>query len=151
LYSSSSDYLPDADKFKAAADYQAGTGFSDEAQRGSGCTLISALYGYFAGKGMMHNRIVIPFHNKDGALVAYAGTPVEDGTYRYPEMFVREHELFNLYRAQAAAESSKPVILVTDYFDVFRLYEAEYRFAVALSTEKLSLHQLSYLLDLVGA
>ena len=44
--------------------------------------------GYNRGTGTMQNRIVIPIHNEDGVLVAYAGRSLVDSTrakYRFPQ------------------------------------------------------------------
>jgi hypothetical protein len=95
-------------------------------------------------------RIAITIHNRDGQLVAYAGASLTDGTYKYPENFDRALELFNSYRAESAARKGAPLILVTDHFDVFRLYEAGYREVVALPTGVPSSRQLRTLFDLGG-
>lgn len=106
--------------------------------------------GHFAGKGIMHNRIAIPIHNRDGQLVAYAGLSPTDGTYTYPKTFHRECELFNSYRVGVSYDKQEPLILVADYLDVFRLYEAGYQSVVALPTAILSLPQKTQLLELIG-
>jgi hypothetical protein len=47
-------------------------------------------------------------------------------------------------------DKREPLILVADYLDVFRLYEAGYRSVVALPTETLSFPQKKQLLELIG-
>lgn len=69
--------------------------------------------GYFTGKSIMHNRIVIPFHNADGLLVAYAGYDPEDRSYRYPDTFVPALELFNVLAAEGAEIAEDSLVVVT--------------------------------------
>ena len=63
--------------------------------------------GFFAGKGSMHDRIVIPIQNSEGELVAYAGRSI-DGTeprYKFPAGFHKSLELFNLHRVKGKCPS----------------------------------------------
>src|SRR5439155_20254731 len=59
-------------------------------ERGLAAETIDAFgLGYHAGKGIMHNRVVIPIHNCAGELVAYAGRslgepPAGEGKYQFP-------------------------------------------------------------------
>ncbi|MDQ3840365.1 MAG: CHC2 zinc finger domain-containing protein, partial [Thermoproteota archaeon] len=46
--------------------------------------------GYYRGRGMMGNRIVIPIYNPGRQLVAYAGFHPEEHTYAYPPKFRKE-------------------------------------------------------------
>jgi hypothetical protein len=39
--------------------------------------------GFFAGKGSISGRVVIPIHNERGELVAYAGRSIDDSEPRY--------------------------------------------------------------------
>jgi DNA primase len=60
--------------------------------------------GLHAGKGIMQGRAVIPIHNEQGELVAYAGrsigeAPAGEGKYRFPPNFKKSLVLFNLHRA----------------------------------------------------
>jgi hypothetical protein len=57
--------------------------------------------GYYRGRGMMGNRIVIPVFNTSRQLVAYAGFHPEERTYIYPPQFRRELELYNVGGALA--------------------------------------------------
>jgi len=58
--------------------------------------------GYHAGKGIMKGRVVIPIHNAQGELVAYAGRwpgnepPEGEGKYKLPPGFHKSLEIFNL-------------------------------------------------------
>jgi DNA primase len=58
--------------------------------------------GFFAGKGSMHDRIVIPIHNSEGELVAYAGRSIDgsEPRYKFPAGFHKSLELFNLHRVR---------------------------------------------------
>jgi DNA primase len=78
--------------------------------------------GIFPGKGSMHGRCVIPIHNPNGELVAYAGRAV-DGTeprYKFPAGFHKSLELFNLHRV--IGELS--VVLVEGFFDCMKVTQA---------------------------
>jgi hypothetical protein len=101
--------------------------------------------GYFPRRGSMQGRIVIPIHNADGELVAYAGRKPEeaDAPYKYPENFTRSLELYNLHRAWESGKlADDGVIIVPDFFDVFRLFEAGYQNVLALMGEELAPEQL---------
>jgi len=60
--------------------------------------------GHHAGKGIMQNRVVIPIHNEQGELVAYAGRwPADEGwpegsdKYQLPPGFRKNKVLFNWF------------------------------------------------------
>jgi len=57
--------------------------------------------GTFSGNGCLHGRVVIPIHNEQGELVAYAGRALncESPRYKLPANFKKSLELFNLHRA----------------------------------------------------
>jgi DNA primase len=79
--------------------------------------------GLFTGKGMMAGRYVIPIHDQQGQLVAYAGRAT-DGTepkYKFPAGFRKSLELFNLHRVPKAGES---VVLVEGFFDCMHVSQA---------------------------
>src|SRR5579871_503700 len=84
--------------------------------------------GYFAGKGSMSGRVVIPIHNERGELVAYAGRAIDDSEPRYklPAGFHKSLELFNLHRVD-----EPEVILVEGFFDCMKVHQAGFA-AVAL-------------------
>jgi DNA primase len=58
--------------------------------------------GFFAGKGSMHGRIVIPIHNEAGELMAYVGRALNDSEeekYKLPDGFKKSLVVYNLHRA----------------------------------------------------
>jgi hypothetical protein len=115
-------------------------------------TLTAFGVGYFTGKGMMHNKVVIPFHNADGLLVAYAGYSPETRSYTYPKGFDPRLELYNVWRvANAGLGDNTGVVLVTDLLNVLRLHELGVTRALAMPTEMLFPPQLAKLHSLVGA
>jgi DNA primase len=78
--------------------------------------------GVFPGKGSMHGRCVIPIHNANGELVAYAGRAI-DGTeprYKFPAGFHKSLELFNLHRVKGELS----VVLVEGFFDCMKVSQA---------------------------
>jgi DNA primase len=90
-------------------------GLSDEIARTFGV-------GVFAGKGSMQGRCVIPIHNVNGELVAYAGRVI-DGTeprYKFPAGFHKSLELFNMHRVKGELS----VVLVEGFFDCMKVQQA---------------------------
>ena len=101
--------------------------------------------GFYGEKGIMSSRIVIPIHDDQGQLIAYAGRSI-DGTepkYRLPKGFKKSLELFNLYRTAA----SRKVIVVEGFFDAMKVHQAGYRNVVALMGSTLSLTQQEKLIS----
>ncbi len=96
--------------------------------------------GYNRGKGSMAGRIVIPIHDENGLLVAYAGRSIDqtEPRYRFPARFRKSLVLFNLHRAAAAGKS---VIVVEGFFDCLRVHEAGLPGVVALMGCSLSIRQ----------
>jgi DNA primase len=78
--------------------------------------------GFFSGKGSMHDRIVIPIHNKLGELVAYAGRSIDgsEPRYKFPAGFHKSLELFNLHRVRGEVS----VVLVEGFFDCMKVAQA---------------------------
>jgi len=80
-------------------------------------------------RGIMKGRIVIPIHNADGELVAYAGRwpdeTVPEGTsrYRFPNGFRKGLELFNLHRARERLTGDNALVIVEGFWSVIRLHE----------------------------
>ena len=105
----------------------------------------------------MKDRLAIPIHSPKGELLAYAGRAVDPDAssgaelYKYPPAFRRDLEVYNLNRAfwsdQIEAEG---MIVVADFLDVFRLYEAGYDNAVALMGTELSEAQALLLVRTLG-
>jgi DNA primase len=96
--------------------------------------------GYNRGAGLMASRIVIPIHDENGLLLAYAGRAV-DGTepkYRFPARFRKSLALFNVHRAVAAGKS---VVVVEGFFDCLKVHQAGLPCVVALMGCSLSLRQ----------
>jgi DNA primase len=97
--------------------------------------------GYFAGKGSMSGRIVIPIENERGELVAYAGRSVDgaEPKYKLPAGFKKSQVLFNVCRA-LEEDSSGAVVLVEGFFDCMKVTQAEH-VCVALMGCSLSTEQ----------
>lgn len=96
--------------------------------------------GFYPGKGSMEGRIVIPIHNDDGILVAYAGRSLDQSEprYKFPARFRKSLVLFNLHRA---IRHGKAVIVVEGFFDCFNVYQAGFPCVVALMGCSLSQRQ----------
>lgn len=95
--------------------------------------------GYFAGRGSMHNRIVIPIHNEQGELVAYAGRSIDGSEPRYklPAGFHKSLVLYNLHRAMVECTEQRRVIVVEGFFDCIKVHQAGFP-VVALMGSSLS-------------
>jgi DNA primase len=96
----------------------------------------------FCASGSMAGRIVIPIHNVEGKIVAYAGRwpgepPDETPKYKLPSGFRKSAELFNLHRA-IQAPGEQPLIIVEGFFDCIHLVECGYERTVALMGSTLS-------------
>jgi DNA primase len=107
--------------------------------------------GYYRGRGMMENHIVIPIYNPNRQLVAYAGFHPEDRTYTYPPKFRREFELYNLGGARAADGEDRGLILVRHLLEALVLISAGHFNAVAIMGEIISEEQVEALLSEHGA
>ena len=70
----------------------------------------------------MHDRIVIPIHNPEGELVAYAGRSIDgsEPRYKFPAGFHKSLELFNLHRVRGEVS----VVLVEGFFDCMKVTQA---------------------------
>jgi DNA primase len=102
--------------------------------------------GFYAGPGLMSQRLVIPLHDEAGRLVGYCGRCL-DGTeprYRFPAGFAKSQVLFNLHRAVATRQSR--VIVVEGFFDCLRVYQAGFGSVVALMGSALYEQQRQLLL-----
>jgi DNA primase len=102
--------------------------------------------GYYSGRGMMENHIVIPVHNTSRQLIAYAGFHPEERTYTYPPKFRRELELYNLAAALADYEADQGVILVRHPLEALILVSAGHPNAVAIMGDTLCNEQVELLL-----
>lgn len=114
--------------------YLAERGLSGEtiAEFGLGC----------CNNGSMKGRIVIPIHNADGKLVAYAGRwpgdpPEDTPRYKLPAGFRKSEELFNIHRA-LQADPSLPLVIVEGFFDCLHLCQNGIVRVVALMGSQLS-------------
>jgi DNA primase len=107
--------------------------------------------GYYRGRGMMGNRIVIPVYNTTKQLVAYAGLHPLERTYTYPPKFRRELELYNLGGALAEQGADQGVILVRHPLEALMLISAGYMNAVAIMGDSISDVQMEVLIDQHGA
>jgi DNA primase len=111
--------------------------------------------GYHAGKGIMHGRVVIPIHNEQGELVAYAGRwPADEGwpegseKYQLPPGFRKSHVLFNLHRAREHA--TEGLIVVEGFFTVFEFWQRGRKNVVALMGSSMSKEQERLIVQTVG-
>src|ERR1051325_8826231 len=96
----------------------------------------------YCSKGMMTGRIVIPIHNSEGKVVAYAGRWPGEATgdtpkYKLPTGFRKSLEIFNLDRA-IKAPADQPLVIVEGFFDCIKLWQHGVRGVVALMGSSLS-------------
>jgi CHC2 zinc finger len=107
--------------------------------------------GFYRGRGMMNNRIVIPIYNSNRQLIAYAGFHPEERTYTYPPKFRTDLALYNLSGACAAADDEFGVILVRQLLDVVLLASGGHLNAIAVMGDGISREQVISLLLEHGA
>jgi DNA primase len=88
--------------------------------------------GFYAGPGLMHDRLVIPIHNAGGELIAYCGRSVgpTQPRYRVPPGFAKSEVLFNMQRAAATEETG--AVIVEGFFDCLKVHQAGIRSVVGL-------------------
>ena len=80
--------------------------------------------GFYAGPGLMSQRLVIPIEDEAGHLMGYCGRSLDgrEPRYRFPAGFAKSQVLFNLHRAMATRQST--VIVVEGFFDCLKVYQA---------------------------
>jgi DNA primase len=88
--------------------------------------------GFYAGPGLMSQRLVIPIDDEAGRLVGYCGRSLDgsEPRYRFPAGFAKSQVLFNLHRATATRQSM--VIVVEGFFDCLKVHQAGFGSVVAL-------------------
>jgi len=80
----------------------------------------------YTSTGILKGRIVIPIHNADGQIVAFAGrhasedVPDDVPRYKLPKAFQKGLELFNLHRATELP--GKHITIVEGYWSAMRLH-----------------------------
>jgi DNA primase len=110
--------------------------------------------GHHAGKGIMQNRVVIPIHNEQGELIAYAGRwpgddmPAQAGKYTFPPNFRKSLILFNLHRAREHA--TEGLIVVEGFFTIFEFWQRGRKNVVALMGSSMSAEQERLIVETVG-
>lgn len=111
--------------------------------------------GYHGGKGMMAGRVVIPIHNEQSVLVAYAGRwpgdegwPEGESKYKLPPGFHKSLVVFNLHRAREHA--AEGLIVVEGFFDCMDLWQRGRKNVVALMGCAMSQAQERLIVETVG-
>jgi DNA primase len=111
--------------------------------------------GYHAGRGMMHGRIVIPIHDEQGQLIAYAGRwpgddpPEDEPKYIFPPNFHKSLVLYNLHLAREHAGDG--LIVCEGFFSgVFTLWQLGRKNVVAVMGSSLSEAQERLIVQTVG-
>lgn len=107
--------------------------------------------GMYRGAGFLAGRCVIPIHDENGRLVAYAGRAVhgEPPKYRFPAGFRKSQVLFNLHRATET--SAHEAIVVEGFFDALKVHQAGHPAVVALMGSIFSQRQSDLLLTRFAA
>ena len=97
--------------------------------------------GFYAGPGLMGQRLVIPIHDEAGRLVGYGGRSLDgsEPRYKFPAGFAKSQVLFNLHRATATGQTT--AIVVEGFFDCLKVHQAGFRAVVALMGSALSERQ----------
>ncbi len=104
----------------------------------------------------MKNRVVIPVHDEQGQLVAYAGrypaedVPEEEPKYLVPPNWRKSLVLFNYHRALEEAREKKELVVVEGFFDALHIWQAGFKNVVALMGSVLSPAQTHLLQAALG-
>jgi DNA primase len=103
--------------------------------------------GFYLGSGIMRGRMVIPIHDSQGRLVAYAGRSLDGRPpkYRLPVGFRKSEVLFNWHRV--AGLGQRTVVIVEGYLDCMKVHQAGFPSVVALMGTVLSPVPESLLLE----
>jgi DNA primase len=97
------------------------------------------------------NRLMIPIHRDNGAIVAFGGRAMENGQQpKYlnsPEtpIYVKGRTLYGLHLSKASITRAKHAVMVEGYFDVAQAYQAGITNVVASSGTALTLAQAKLL------
>jgi DNA primase len=97
------------------------------------------------------NRLIIPIHRDNGAIVAFGGRAMEEGQQpKYlnsPEtpIYVKGRTLYGLHLSKAAIARAKHVVMVEGYFDFAQAYQAGITNVVASSGTALTSAQAKLL------
>lgn len=97
------------------------------------------------------NRLMIPIHRDNGAIIAFGGRAMEPGQVpKYlnsPEtaIYVKGRTLYGLHLSKAAITRAKHAVIVEGYFDFAQAYQAGITNAVASSGTALTLPQAKLL------
>jgi DNA primase len=109
----------------------------------------------YCASGVMAGRIVIPIHNREGRLVAYAGRwpgepPDGQPKYRLPKGFRKSLELFNQHRAKQA-DPARPLVVVEGFFGCMRVWQAGHRRVVSTMGSMVSRTQEELIVQAAGS
>jgi DNA primase len=109
----------------------------------------------FCAKGMMADRIAIPIHSPEGAVVAYAGRfpgEPDEGTpkYKLPQGFRKSLEIYNLDRA-IKEPADQPLVIVEGFFDCMKLHQFWIKKVVGLMGSTMSAAQEELLRKHIGS
>ena len=106
-------------------------------------------------RGLFKGWIVIPVHNENGELVAYAGRwpgenpPEGEDRYKVPPGFLKSLVVFNLNRVKEMAEE-KGLVVVERFFALFALWQAGFKNVAALMGSSMSPEQEDLIVEAVG-
>ena len=126
---------------QAALEYARSRGLSEETADRFGLAVSEG--------GRFKDRLVIPLHDQEGTLVAYAGRVLDGGEpkYLFPPSergFHKSYLLFNLHRVLAENGGGRNVVLVEGFFDCMVVNQAGFP-ALALMGSSLSEQQTELL------
>jgi DNA primase len=107
----------------------------------------------FCSRGWLSGWIVLPIHDAQGQLVAYAarypGEPPDDcPKYRLPRGFRKSLELYNQHRA-AAEPADQPLVVVEGYFAALHCWQAGLRKVVSTMGSMVSHRQAELIVESV--
>ncbi len=138
-------YAPDA--WDGLMKYLAGLGYTEEEMEQGGLIIRredGRTYDRF------RNRLIIPIHDTQGRVIAFAGRVIGSGEPKYlnsPQtpLFDKGRTLYGYYQAVRTIRSEDRVIIVEGYMDVLAAHQAGFRNVVASMGTALTATQLRLL------
>lgn len=109
----------------------------------------------YCSRGLFKGWIVIPVHNENGELVAYAGRwpgedpPEREDRYKLPPGFLKSLVVFNLHRVKEMAKK-KGLVVVEGFFALFAIWQAGFKNVAALMGSSMSPEQEELIVKAVG-
>ena len=99
----------------------------------------------YCHRGMLKHHVAIPFHNRQGELLAYCGRSLDGENYKYPPKFKPELEVFNTNRISPG--HSQNLLITWDILDCLKLWDCGFHTVICIPTPAVSRIQLEAVMN----